>query len=253
MRLSALPALEDNYVWVLGEGTRAVVVDPGEAAPVLRLAEHGLRPQAILITHHHGDHWGGVPALLERWPGTPVYAPEEPRIGLDCQRVGDGGKIRLLGLELEVLGVPGHTLSHIAYLAPGHLFCGDALFALGCGRMFEGTPAQMHASLQRLAALPGDTAVCAAHEYTLANAAFALAVEPDNADLRQYQARVQALRAAGQPSLPSRIDSERACNPFLRCGQPAVRAAARQRLGREPADATEVFAVLRQWKDAFRA
>jgi hydroxyacylglutathione hydrolase len=252
MRLRALPALEDNYVWVLGDLAQAVIIDPGEAAPVLALAAQGLHPQAILITHHHRDHWGGVAELLGRWPGLPVYAPHEPRIELDCRRVSDGERIQLDGLDVDTIAVPGHTLSHVAYLAGDNLFCGDALFSLGCGRMFEGNAVQMHASLQRLAALPGHTRVCAAHEYTLANAAFSLAVEPDNTELQQRQAQVRALRQAGQATLPSTMASERACNPFLRCAQPGVRASARQRLGREPENDSEVFAALRQWKDVFR-
>lgn len=251
MRPRALPALEDNYVWVLGEGAKALVVDPGEAAPVLRAADQGLRPQAVLLTHHHPDHCQGVPALLERWPGLPVFAPEDARIDLPCERVGEGSRLVLLDLQVEVIAVPGHTRSHIAYLADGALFCGDALFSLGCGRMFEGTPAQMHASLRRMAALPGDTRVCCGHEYTLANAAFALAVEPDNRELAQRREQALQQRQAGLPTVPSTIASEQACNPFLRCGQPGVRAAVATRLGRPATDEVEVFAALRAWKDGF--
>ena len=253
MRLSALPALEDNYVWLLGEGAQAVVVDPGEAAPVLALAASGLQPQAILITHHHRDHWAGAQELQDFWPGISVYAPEDPRIDLDCERVGDGATLKLSGLQIEVIAVPGHTLSHIAYLSQDHLFCGDALFSLGCGRMFEGNPAQMLDSLRRMAELPAHTRVCAGHEYTLSNAAFALAVDPTNPDLHQRHAQALALRHSGQPTLPSTIGSERACNPFLRCEQVAVRQSAARQLGRPPKDDSEVFAALRQWKDEFRA
>ena len=253
MRLSALPAFEDNYIWVLRDAGHAVLVDPGAAAPVLAAAAEGLEPSAILLTHHHHDHIGGVADLRRRWPRLPVYAPVDERIALDCERVGEGSALRLLDCAVQVLEVPGHTRSHIAYLVDDHLFCGDTLFSLGCGRMFEGTAAQMHASLQRLAALPGHTRVCCGHEYTLSNAAFAAAVEPDNAalDARRVQAAHQ--RASGQPTLPSTLASERACKPFLRCEVPAVQQAAATRLGRPAADAVETFAALRAWKDDFRA
>lgn len=253
MRPSALPAFEDNYIWVLGEGTRSVLVDPGDAAPVLAAADHGLVPQAILLTHHHADHCAGVPALRERWPQLPVYAPDDARIDLDCERIGDGSRVSLPGLEIDVLAVPGHTRSHVAYLTEGHLFCGDALFSLGCGRMFEGTPAQMHASLQRMAALPDDTRVCCGHEYTLANAAFARAVEPDNPALRARHEEALAQRHAGHPTLPTSLASERACNPFLRCAAPTVRSAVQRHLSRATTDEVDTFAALRAWKDTFRA
>jgi len=253
MRLTALPAFEDNYIWVLRDGPRALVVDPGDAAPVLAAAGEGLRPEAILLTHHHADHCGGVPTLLERWPGLPVFAPDDARIGLACERVGDGARLRLLERDVDVIAVPGHTRSHVAYRIDGHLFCGDTLFSLGCGRLFEGTPAQMHDSLLRLAALPGDTRVCCGHEYTLANAAFACEVEPGNAALRARRAEAVAQRASDRPTLPAVLDGERACNPFLRCAVPEVRQAAARRLGRDPADEVETFANLRAWKDEFRA
>lgn len=253
MRLEALSAFEDNYIWVLRDAGRALLVDPGDAAPVFAAAEAGLDPAAVLLTHHHDDHIGGVPALLQRWPDLPVFAPDDARIALDCRRVADGERMRLLGRDVETLSVPGHTSSHLAYVVEGHLFCGDTLFSLGCGRMFEGTPAQMHASLQRLAALPGATRVCCGHEYTLANAAFAVAVEPGNANLAARSAQAARQRAHGQPTLPATLADELACNPFLRCEVAAVRAAVAGRLGREPEDAVETFAALRAWKDGFRA
>ena len=249
-----LPAFDDNYIWLLRDASgRALVVDPGDATPVLAALGDGPPPHAILLTHHHGDHIGGVDELLARWPDMPVFAPRDERIGTASQRVADGEEVAVGPWRFRVLAVPGHTRSHVAYYGEGLLFCGDTLFSLGCGRMFEGTAAQMHASLARLAALPGDTRVCCAHEYTQANAAFALAMEPDNPALRTRAAEIDALRAAHRPTLPARLDEERACNPFLRCTEPAVRAAAQRHAGQPLADAAEVFGALRAWKDGFRA
>ena len=255
MRLTALPAFEDNYIWALvdDEGN-AVIVDPGDAAPVLAASGLGLWPAGVLLTHHHPDHCGGVAALRERWPTLPVYAPEDARIPHATERVGEGSRFMLNNWDFTVLAVPGHTLSHIAFHgAEGHLFCGDTLFSLGCGRLFEGTPTQMLGSLERLAALPGGTAVCCGHEYTLANAAFARAVDPANDALRRRTEEAQAMRIAGRPTLPSALATELATNPFLRVDAPAIHAAVATRLGREPADRVETFAELRRWKDGFRA
>ena len=261
MRLIALPAFEDNYIWALADDDGdALIVDPGEAAPVLAASEQGLWPAAVLLTHHHNDHIGGVAALRERWPTLPVYAPEDERIAVPkLQRVRQGDQVALKHWRFQVLEVPGHTRSHVAYVGGGQepgpplLFCGDTLFSLGCGRMFEGTPAQMLASLDRLAALPGDTAVCCGHEYTLANAAFALAVDPANPALRRRHQEVHAMRQSGRPSLPSTLEQERQANPFLRVDSDGVRAALAHRLGRPVADRVEAFAELRRWKDGFRA
>jgi hydroxyacylglutathione hydrolase len=259
MRLLALPAFEDNYIWALvDDDGDALVIDPGEAAPVLASTGMGLWPAAVLVTHHHSDHAGGVAALRERWPTLPVFAPDDARIPDATRRVGDGDRIQLKNWRLSVLAVPGHTSSHVAFHGggsegPPHLFCGDTLFSLGCGRMFEGSPPQMLASLDRLAALPPESLVCCGHEYTLANAAFALAVDPDNPALRHRTEEARAMRHAGRPTLPSTLAQELATNPFLRVDTPAVRTAVARRLGRAPADRVETFAELRRWKNDFRA
>lgn len=255
MKLSALPAFADNYIWMLHDDTQAVVVDPGDAAPVAQaLDAQGLQLAGILVTHHHADHVGGVNALRPRLRG-PVWGPAHEHIPAPYVPLNDGDRITVAGLHWRVIDVPGHTAGHIAYLqeddvAAPLLFCGDTLFSAGCGRLFEGTPAQMHASLSRLAALAADTRVCCTHEYTLSNLRFAAAVEPDNAERAAYDGRCRALRAQGLPTLPSHIGLERQINPFLRCHVPAVVAAARAQ-GAADESPVSVLATLREWKNRF--
>jgi hydroxyacylglutathione hydrolase len=255
MKLLALPAFADNYIWMLHDGAKAVVVDPGDAAPVLQaLDTHRLQLEAILVTHHHADHVGGVNALRPRLLGQ-VWGPASERMPEPCTRLTEGDRLQLLGLQFEVWEVPGHTAGHIAYVQRGAdqaplLFCGDTLFSAGCGRLFEGTPAQMHHSLSRLAALPGDTRVCCTHEYTLSNLRFAAAVEPGNTAREAYQAECEKRRQQGEPTLPSNIALERRINPFLRCEEPEVLASA-QAQGATSRAAVATFAALREWKNRF--
>lgn len=257
MDLVALPAFADNYIWMLHDGRQALVVDPGDATPVLQaLSSRALTLTGILVTHHHADHVGGLPGLLPVLQG-PVWGPAREAVPVPVTPCTGGQQVAWNGRVFDVLDVPGHTAGHVAYFLSAQageepaLFCGDTLFSGGCGRLFEGSPTQMADSLHRLAALPSDTRVCCAHEYTLSNLRFALAVEPRNAVLRDYTVHCEALRAQGQPTLPSRLAVERDINPFLRCEQPEVIAAARRH---DPAanDEITVFAALRGWKDVYR-
>lgn len=257
MKLIPLPAFQDNYLWVLHDGRRALVVDPGDAQPVLAcLQRERLHLEAILVTHHHPDHIGGLDAVRDA-TGAAVYGPARERIPEPLTRVAQGGVVDVLGLAFEVLDVPGHTAGHVAYYCPDVdgrplLFCGDTLFSGGCGRLFEGTPAQMLASLDKLAALPGATQVCCTHEYTLSNLKFAVAVEPGNAELINYQQRCADLRARGLPTLPSSIEQEKQVNPFLRTRLPGVAQVARAHDAATPPDEVGVFATLRHWKNQFK-
>jgi hydroxyacylglutathione hydrolase len=253
MAIHAVAAFKDNYIWMLEDGQRAVAVDPGDAQPVSEFLEaRGLELAAVLATHHHADHVGGVPELVRRWK-CPTFGPAREVAGGIDRRLAEGDRFAVpgLGLELGTLDIPGHTAGHIALFGPGMVFCGDTLFACGCGRLFEGTPAQMSASLAKLARLPGATRVYCGHEYTLANIEFALAVEPGNRRLAERRERESAKRARGEPTLPSTIDEELATNPFLRCAEPEVAAAAERRAGRRLGGPIEVFAEIRAWKNGF--
>lgn len=256
--LSALPAFNDNYIWLAHRDGRAMVVDPGQAEPVLQaLEKRELILDTILLTHHHADHVGGVLALQQR-TGATVYGPATEKLPACDHRLAENDTVHLtqLGLQFHVLDVPGHTAGHIAYhgdLNPGQhvLFCGDTLFAAGCGRLFEGTSSQMVESLGKLQSLPSDTLVCCAHEYTLANLRWALQVEPDNPVLQDRWETASGQRARGEPTLPSTIDTERRSNPFLRLSHASVAHAAARYADSSLAGPVDVFASLRDWKNNF--
>lgn len=260
IKVVGLPAFNDNYIWLLRESGKVLVVDPGDAAPVLKhMASTGDTLTAILLTHHHSDHIGGVEELLRRCPVPPtVYGPAAENIAAITHSLNGGEHIRPSGLstDLQVLAVPGHTRGHIAYFAPGigegALFCGDTLFGAGCGRLFEGTPTQMHASLATIAVLPAPTLVYCAHEYTQVNLRFALTIEPDNPDIQQRARDVAVRRAKNISTVPSTLQLELATNPFLRSNQPAVIKKAQQLLGRPANSSTEVFAAIRQARNGFQ-
>jgi hydroxyacylglutathione hydrolase len=256
--IQAIPvsAFSDNYIWLIpipGESHRVAIVDPGDAEPVFTaLRALDCEPSAILITHHHSDHCAGVPELTARYR-VPVFGPaRSPARSID-HPLGDGEEVALgEHLRLRVIAVPGHTLDHIAYFGADLLFCGDTLFTGGCGRLFEGSPAQMYDSLRRLSVLPDSTRVHCGHEYTIANLKFARQVEPDNALIRERIMRAQRLREHGQPTVPSTLDEERDTNPFLRCKAPAIVTTAEHAAGHRLASEQDVFAVIRHLKDHFR-
>jgi hydroxyacylglutathione hydrolase len=256
MQLIPIPAFSDNYIWLVHNGQQAIVVDPGDAKPVLQTLEHtGLSLQAILVTHHHADHVGGLAELRDR-TNAKVYGPAGEDIPQPLQGMSAKDRVQALELEFTVMDVPGHTAGHIAFYCPDMdgaplLFCGDTLFSAGCGRLFEGTPAQMLASLDQLAALPANTRVCCTHEYTMSNLRFALAVEPNNPQLLAYSAHCETLRAQDKPTLPSSIGMELAINPFLRSRLPSVKQSV-QGLPTGVASEVDVFAALREWKNNFR-
>lgn len=253
LSIDAIPTLESNYVWALHDGRCALLVDPGEADPPLNwLAENGLELTALLITHHHWDHTNGIDGILAQH-AVPVYGPEDRRIPQVDHPVREGDHVEIdsPAANFEILSVPGHTSIHIAYFGHRLVLSGDALFSVGCGRMFEGTPEQMLASLDKLAELPADTRVFCGHEYTVANCRFALAVEPENEDLQERSRKAEALREKGEITLPSRIGDERRYNPFLRSREPAIVKAVKDHQPGCGEDPVDVFAALRRWKDSF--
>jgi len=251
--IAPIRAFKDNYIWCLRRGRSAAVVDPGDARPVLDyLAAEGLHLEAILATHHHNDHVGGNVALLQQY-NVPVFGPGRERIPGMTRGLGQDDEIEVpgIGVRLRALDIPGHTAGHIAYFGEGLLFCGDTLFSCGCGRLFEGTPAQMHDSLTRLASLPGETLVYCGHEYTLSNLRFAAAADPGNPAVAAREVSTRAALERGNPSLPSTLEVERAANPFLRVREPALVESASRQAGKTLTDPVQVFAALRQWKDGF--
>lgn len=253
VNIEAIPAFSDNYIWLIsGQGRDCAIVDPGDHRPVLkRLQKLKLNLKHILLTHHHADHIGGVPGLLHEFPAS-VHGPVDDRIPGQVNRLGEGDVLHIpeLGLNFSIIEIPGHTSSHIAFYGDGLLFCGDTLFSIGCGRLFEGSPAQMQKSLDKLAALPAETVVYCAHEYTESNCRFALEVEPDNPVLKTRAKQVAEARRRGENTLPSVLGEELAANPFLRTRKPGVvGAAARRTSGISPG--AETLAVIRDWKDRF--
>lgn len=251
LSVKSIPAFNDNYIWLIhNNDNHCVIIDPGEAAPVIEcINQHGFILDAILITHHHHDHIGGVPELVRQFPNINVVGPENEPIPTLTHPVGDGDVVELFDERFMVLGVPGHTHGHIAYVGDEKLFCGDALFSAGCGRLFEGTAEQMFHSLQKMAALPDETQVYCAHEYTASNLAFALAVEPDNEYLLRYREKVLHLRANGKSTIPSTLQREKLINPFLRTSEMSVKKSVANSLTEN--SEVEIFTALRKWKDEF--
>lgn len=254
LTLTPIPAFSDNYIWCLHNNTHAVVVDPGDATPVIQFcAQHKLTLAAILITHHHHDHTGGIAALTAQHNELPVIGPRGGHIKGLTKTVTEGDSVALpvIDCRFTVLTLAGHTLDHIGFFGHGVLFCGDTLFSAGCGRLFEGSPEQMHQALSKLSRLPANTQVCCAHEYTLANIQFALAVDPKNPALIAYKEWADAQRQQGLPTLPSDIHTQNEINPFLRCHTESVKESVNQYHKQSMTSVVDTFAGLRKWKDEF--
>lgn len=251
LSISSIPALTDNYIWLIkNDDNHCVIVDPGEAYPVLeRLKSQNLILDAILLTHHHQDHIGGVESLTRHFPSLAVYGPRSRQIPQVTHPIADRESFTLLKTQFTLYAVPGHTLDHVFFYTNGSLFCGDTLFSAGCGRLFEGTPEQMHNSLSLIASFPEETNIYCAHEYTLANLKFAQAVEPNNAVLKNYAKKIETMRANGECSLPSTIAIEKSINPFLRTHEATIKAAVSKRTHTH--SDIDTFAALRRWKDEF--
>jgi len=251
--VTPVAAFDDNYIWVVHDDRHAVAIDPGDAAALIGfLDSRQLDLLAVLITHHHGDHTGGITQLRQRYD-CPIYGPDNPRIRGISHIVREGDKLDFaeLDLGLTVLATPGHTLDHISYIGDGYLFCGDTVFGCGCGKLFEGTPAMMAASLDKILALPDATRLCCAHEYTLDNIAFAKTIDGDNPDLLSREASDRALRMQHRPTLPSTLAMEKATNPFLRFHHPSMRPHAARYLGRQAVDDAEILGAIRALKDRY--
>ena len=251
LTIKSIPAFNDNYIWLIqNSDLRCAIVDPGDAKPVLQyLEQHNLTLEAILITHHHKDHVGGVPALLDSFPNIKIVGPEKEDIPYLTHHLNGGDQFSLFDETFLVIDLPGHTLGHLGYVGDGKLFSGDVLFSAGCGRIFEGSPEQMFDSINKILALPDDTKVYPAHEYTSANVSFALAVEPGNKDLLTYREDVFQLRAERKPTLPTTLQKEKLINPFLRVDQPSVVNSIANRT--KETSPLAVFTALREWKNAF--
>ncbi len=254
VELTPVPAFTDNYIWTFYNASSCAVVDPGDATPILEFcAKQGLTLCAIIITHHHADHTGGIAKLCEQYPDIPVFGPNNPKIRGITQHLYEGESITIPELDLAfgVIEVPGHTLDHIAYIGHGGVLCGDTLFSCGCGRLFEGTPAQMQGSLNKIMTLPSNTQVWCTHEYTLANIDFALNVEPNNGDLQEYAQWAKKQRANDLPTLPSSIGIQQRVNPFVRASSDEVKQTAEKNANQALVDELAVFTAVRRWKDIY--